>query len=67
VTFQIEFVPEKKATLQNTGLLCQEKKSEKYFRFGLEHSPAFESHTASKPSDTDLMKKIKICIWVNQE
>jgi hypothetical protein len=28
--------------------------------------PAIESHTASKPSDTDSMKRRKICIWVNQ-
>ena len=57
VIFKREFAIEKKATPPNTGLACQEKNSKKYFRFGLAHSPAIESHTASKPSDTDSMKK----------
>jgi hypothetical protein len=67
VTFQIKFVPEKKATPQNTGLLCQEKNSNKYFRFGLAHLPAIESHTASEPSQNDFKKNISIFVWVNQE
>ena len=52
-----------KAYPPNTGLVYQGKKSKKYFRLGLAHSPAIESHTASKPSPDIWMKKEKVFVW----
>jgi hypothetical protein len=54
VTFQIEFVPEKKATPRIPGYSAKKKKK---IMFGLAHFPAIKSHTVSNPLDTDSIKK----------